>query len=65
MPWSGAAVIRKMPADFPDTFCGFFQPQGLVVAEIRYEEFISGRMWDHLVRMGRKLSVLVQTGTAK
>lgn len=51
MPGSRTAIIRDMPTNFPDPFCGFHQPQGLIIAEIRYEELIPGRMRGHLVRV--------------
>ena len=52
MPGSGTSIITKVPADLPDAFYGLHQPHGLVVAEIGYEELISGRMWNHLVGVG-------------
>jgi len=51
MPGSGAAIVRNMTTYFPDPICRFHQSQGLVVAEVRYEELIVGRMGDHLMRV--------------
>jgi hypothetical protein len=65
VPGSRAAIIRNMTTYFPDAICGFSQSQGLVVAEVWYEELVAGRVWDHLVRVRRKLSILVWTGTAE
>lgn len=48
---SGAAVMRNVPAYFPDAVRGFGQPQGLVVTEVRYEELFTGRVRNHLVRV--------------